>query len=221
MYRGDPNGGGAGRKSLIAASSRIRCGASRPATSTSWITSGTSSRLSKRRCGPWTIWWRRRVRYRLLRHARVESGAGADRYVEDWTLPYIALQLEYSLLERTIEGELIPAALELGLGVTPWSPLKGGMLTGKYTRESVKTVTPGRGAWVSRAFNEQAFKVLDVLTTIANEAGTTGKRERHWRGWYSGPESRRRSSRRHHPSGLEDNTGRARSQTDHPADRSR
>jgi aryl-alcohol dehydrogenase-like predicted oxidoreductase len=38
--------------------------------------------------------------------------------------PLIALQLEYSLLERTIEGELIPLALEQGLGMTPWSPLK-------------------------------------------------------------------------------------------------
>jgi aryl-alcohol dehydrogenase-like predicted oxidoreductase len=79
----------------------------------------------------------------------------------------------YSLLERTIEGELIPAALELGLGVTPWSPLRSGMLTGKYTRESVKTATPGRGTFVTRAFTEQAFKVLDVLTTVAREAGTT------------------------------------------------
>src|ERR1700688_1200037 len=89
-----------------------------------------------------------------------------------WT-PLIALQLEYSLLERTIEGELIPAALELGLGVTPWSPLRSGMLTGKYTRDSVKTTTPGRGAIVARAFTEEAFKVLDVLTKVASQAGTT------------------------------------------------
>src|SRR5665213_3270147 len=51
-------------------------------------------------------------------------------------IPLIALQLEYSLLERTIEGELVPAALEFGLGITPWSPLMSGMLTGKYTREN-------------------------------------------------------------------------------------
>jgi aryl-alcohol dehydrogenase-like predicted oxidoreductase len=80
------------------------------------------------------------------------------------------------LLERTIEGELIQAAHELGLGVTPWSPLKAGMFTGKYTRESVKTATPGRGAWVARAFNEQAFTVVDVLTKVAQEAGTTPAR---------------------------------------------
>ena len=57
----------------------------------------------------------------------------------------MALQIEYSLLERTVEGELIPMAQELGLGVTPWSPLRGGVLTGKYTRENVKDARPGRG----------------------------------------------------------------------------
>ncbi len=85
-----------------------------------------------------------------------------------WT-PLIALQLEYSLLERTIEGELIPAALEFGLGVTPWSPLKSGTLTGKYTRESAGT---SRG----RALSEETFRVVDVLRTVAAEAGTTPAR---------------------------------------------
>src|SRR6201992_2720747 len=47
-----------------------------------------------------------------------------------------ALQLEYSLLERNIEREHLPAAQELGLGVCPWSPLGGGMLTGKYQRDA-------------------------------------------------------------------------------------
>ena len=46
----------------------------------------------------------------------------------------IALQIQYSLLERTIEDELMPMAQELGLGVTPWSPLRNGILSGKYTR---------------------------------------------------------------------------------------
>jgi aryl-alcohol dehydrogenase-like predicted oxidoreductase len=47
----------------------------------------------------------------------------------------IALQLEYSLVERNIEREHIPAAQELGLAITPWSPLAGGFLTGKYKRD--------------------------------------------------------------------------------------
>jgi aryl-alcohol dehydrogenase-like predicted oxidoreductase len=40
--------------------------------------------------------------------------------------PLISLQIEYSLLERTVEGELIPMAQDVGLGVTPWGPLKSG-----------------------------------------------------------------------------------------------
>jgi aryl-alcohol dehydrogenase-like predicted oxidoreductase len=41
--------------------------------------------------------------------------------------PLIALQFEYLLMQRTVEGELVPTAEELGLGVLPWSPLKNGM----------------------------------------------------------------------------------------------
>ena len=45
--------------------------------------------------------------------------------------PFVALQIEYSLIERTVEHELIPMAAALGMGVLPWSPLVGGVLTGK------------------------------------------------------------------------------------------
>ncbi|MGD1971181.1 MAG: aldo/keto reductase [Desulfobacterales bacterium] len=48
-----------------------------------------------------------------------------------WT-PFVGLQIEYSLIERTSERELLPMARELDLGVTAWSPLAGGLLTGKY-----------------------------------------------------------------------------------------
>ena len=47
----------------------------------------------------------------------------------------VALQLEYSLVERSIEREHVPAARECGLGIMPWSPLAGGFLTGKYRPE--------------------------------------------------------------------------------------
>jgi aryl-alcohol dehydrogenase-like predicted oxidoreductase len=90
--------------------------------------------------------------------------------------PLIALQLEYSLLERTIEGELIPAAEELGVGITPWSPLKAGMLTGKYTRENRDTAKPNRAAMVERAFTDEAFRVVDVLVKVAKELDTTPAR---------------------------------------------
>jgi len=46
--------------------------------------------------------------------------------------PFVGLQIEYSLIERTVESELIPMAKALNIGVTAWSPLAGGILTGKY-----------------------------------------------------------------------------------------
>lgn len=49
--------------------------------------------------------------------------------------PIINLQLEYSLVERNIEREFIPLGLELGMGVTVWSPLANGLLTGKYRQQ--------------------------------------------------------------------------------------
>jgi len=51
--------------------------------------------------------------------------------------PLIALQIPYSLAERTVEREFMPMAAEMGLGVLPWSPLAGGVLSGKYTREDL------------------------------------------------------------------------------------
>ncbi len=51
-----------------------------------------------------------------------------------WT-PFVGLQVEYSLVERTVERELLPMAEALGLGVTAWSPLAGGTLTGKYLKD--------------------------------------------------------------------------------------
>jgi aryl-alcohol dehydrogenase-like predicted oxidoreductase len=81
----------------------------------------------------------------------------------------VALQIEYSLLERTVEGELIPAAQELGLGVTPWSPLKSGALSGKYTRENAGKQKGDRGFMVEAALGEKAYAIVDELVRIAGE----------------------------------------------------
>jgi aryl-alcohol dehydrogenase-like predicted oxidoreductase len=89
-----------------------------------------------------------------------------------WT-PLVALQIEYSLIERTVEGELMPMAQEMGLGVTPWSPLRGGVLTGKYTRENKDEVDPGRGERVKMYLNERTFTIVDELVRIAGERDTT------------------------------------------------
>jgi aryl-alcohol dehydrogenase-like predicted oxidoreductase len=80
---------------------------------------------------------------------------------------FVGLQIEYSLLERSVEQELIPLALEFGLGVTPWSPLKSGALSGKYTRANGGRVNGGRGAFVEGALNETTFALIDHLEGIA------------------------------------------------------
>ncbi len=90
--------------------------------------------------------------------------------------PLIALQIEYSLLERTVEGELTPMALEMGLGVTPWSPLKGGVLTGKYTRENAGKQEIGRGEWVTTFLNENTYRLVDELNTVAKELNSSAAR---------------------------------------------
>jgi aryl-alcohol dehydrogenase-like predicted oxidoreductase len=59
---------------------------------------------------------------------------------------FIGLQIEYSLIERTVERELLPMAASLGLGVTAWSPLAGGALTGKYRKGQDQAAAEGRYA---------------------------------------------------------------------------
>lgn len=88
----------------------------------------------------------------------------------------IALQLEYSLVERNIEREHIPAALELGIGICPWSPLASGFLSGKYKRAGNDGHGDGRleklkdsGNPGFAKFTEQNWKILDVLLQVAKQ----------------------------------------------------
>ena len=86
----------------------------------------------------------------------------------------VALQLEYSLVERNIEREHIPAAQELGLGITPWSPLAGGFLSGKYRRNENTGVGEGRLEIIKdnpafNQFNDRNWGILDELVTVANQ----------------------------------------------------
>jgi aryl-alcohol dehydrogenase-like predicted oxidoreductase len=62
-------------------------------------------------------------------------------HLRGWS-PFVGLQIEYSLIERTVERELIPMARALSIGVTAWSPLAGGVLTGKYHGQG--SSEPGR-----------------------------------------------------------------------------
>jgi aryl-alcohol dehydrogenase-like predicted oxidoreductase len=88
----------------------------------------------------------------------------------------IALQLEYSLIERNIEREHIPAAQELGIALCPWSPLAGGFLTGKYKREGDSGKGQGRletakgsGNPAFNKFNERNWRIHDALIDVAKQ----------------------------------------------------
>jgi aryl-alcohol dehydrogenase-like predicted oxidoreductase len=87
--------------------------------------------------------------------------------------PVIALQIEYSLLERTVEAELVPMALEMGMGITPWSPLAGGALSGKYTRANAGKADIGRGEWVANRLTDKGYAIVDGLIAIGKEIGAT------------------------------------------------
>ena len=89
----------------------------------------------------------------------------------------IALQHEYSLVERSIEREHVPAARELGLGICSWAPLAGGLLAGKYQRDGNDVTGQGRLDTHSgsnnrfQAITDQHWQTVEVLQTIAKEIG--------------------------------------------------
>lgn len=88
-------------------------------------------------------------------------------------VPIAAAQFEHSLVHREPEADLFPASEALGLGVVTWSPLGGGMLTGKY-RQGEKGRAEGLGGNVFQAENSaQRTKVLDTVLAIAGELGVS------------------------------------------------
>ena len=89
-----------------------------------------------------------------------------------WT-PFVGLQIEYSLIERTVERELIPMAEALGLGVTAWSPLAGGVLTGKYV-EGKAEADARMNSEMMKGFNradERARRVVNEVQAVARDVG--------------------------------------------------
>lgn len=88
----------------------------------------------------------------------------------------ITLQPQYNLLTRELEWEVVPAAQENGLGLLPWSPLAGGLLTGKYQQGEqaeentrfAEAAQAGRFMYGRRTAAERTWAVLDALRTIAD-----------------------------------------------------
>lgn len=175
LRAGDPNGGGANRKSVVAA-----CEQSLRRLQTDYIDLY------------WMHWWDKftpieetmaamddlvksgKVRYIGFSNVtawKVAQAQVAAKFLQQ--APLIALQIEYSLLERNAEADLLPAAEEFGLGVMPYSPLKSGILSGKYTRENLEETEPSRGKGLKLALTESVFILLDLMREIAEKHEAT------------------------------------------------
>lgn len=173
LYPGDPNGGGSGRKAIVNA-----CENSLRRLQTDYIDLY------------WLHMWDANtpidetmaalddlVRAGKVRYLGV-SDTPAWKIVEanliarfrGWS-SFIGLQIEYSLLQRTVEQELVPMAGEFGLGITPWSPLGGGALSGKYTRANAGQQEADRGALLE--LDDKTYDVVDELEIIAKVHDTS------------------------------------------------
>lgn len=178
LYVGDPNGGGTSRKSIIAA-----CEQSLRRLRTSYIdlywmhSWDATTPIAETMRALEDLVTAGKVCYIGFSDTPAWKCAEAQTiaHFRGWS-PLVALQIEYSLLQRTVEGELLPMARELGLGVTPWSPLKGGVLSGKYKREQHGNHQAGRGAWATAALGDKTYDLLDAMAAIANSLDTTVSR---------------------------------------------
>ncbi|MBB4010533.1 aldo/keto reductase [Allorhizobium taibaishanense] len=105
--------------------------------------------------------------WRVARAATIAELRGA--------VPIAGIQVEHSLVQRTTEQDLIPASKALGLGVVAYSPLGGGVLTGKY--RSGKFDNRRDEAWAGAGFqpenSQQRTAIIDTLIAVAEEAGVT------------------------------------------------
>ena len=123
----------------------------------------------------------------LVRHGKVRyigvSNWSAAQIAEAWLIiaakgwePLVSLQPQYSILMRDIEIEILPVCRKFGLGVIPWSPLGGGMLTGKYKpgaepQEGTRFAAPGpfQRVWRTRALNERNHAIVALVLEEARK----------------------------------------------------
>jgi aryl-alcohol dehydrogenase-like predicted oxidoreductase len=173
MFPGDPNGGGAGRKAMLSQLEESLRRLQTDYIDLYWLHGwdrGAPIEETLRALDDLVT--AGKIRYIGLSDmpAWVASRAQTIASFRGWA-PVTALQLEYSLLERTSEGELLPMAQALGIGVMPWSPLRSGKLSGKYTRD-------GSGGEGSRAvmFGQPAehdWPTIDAVAQVATDLGVS------------------------------------------------
>jgi len=174
LHRGDPNGGGAGRKALQ---------------------QQLEQSLRRLRTDCVDLYWMHfddphtpieetmRTLDDLVRAGKIRyigvSDTPAWKVVQGqvealfrgWS-PFVALQIEYSLIERTVEHDLMPMARAHGLGVTPWSPLKGGLLSGKYGRNRQPKGEGRHVPGVSKSLTDRNYGIIEAAEAVAVELGT-------------------------------------------------
>ncbi|MDP9418319.1 MAG: aldo/keto reductase [Actinomycetota bacterium] len=119
-----------------------------------------------------------RARYAGISNYSGWQTAMAVTYQHAWPgrAPIVSTQVEYSLLARGVEREVVPAAEFLGLGVLPWSPLGRGVLTGKY-RSGVpadsRAASPHFADFVECYFDERSRRIVDAVVTAAEGLGVS------------------------------------------------
>jgi aryl-alcohol dehydrogenase-like predicted oxidoreductase len=173
MFPGDPNGGGAGRASIIAQLEQTLRRLQTDYLDLYWLHNWDRSTPVEETMRTLDDLVREgKVRYLGFSNtpAWVTAQAQTMAQLRGWT-PLIALQVEYSLLARTVEGELAPLAGEQGMALVPWSPLRNGFLSGKYRRGTAVTDT-ARAAYIGLPSDED-YAVIDVVAEVAAEAGAT------------------------------------------------
>jgi len=174
LYPGDPNGGGSGRKSLISACENSLRRLQTDYIDLYWLHMwDASTPIEETMAALDDLVRAGKVRYLGVSDTPAWKIAEANLIARfrGWS-SFVGLQVEYSLLERAIEQELVPMAGEFGLGITPWSPLKSGVLSGKYTRRNAGQHTADRGALVDSFLTEDTYAVIDELEIVAKEHET-------------------------------------------------
>src|SRR3954463_8366789 len=175
LYPGDPNGGGSGRKAIVNA-----CENSLRRLQTDYIDLywlhiwDANTPIDETMAALEDLVRAGKVRYLGVSDTpawKIVEANLAARF-RGWSA-FIGLQIEYSLLERSVEQELVPMAKEFGLGITPWSPLKSGVLSGKYTRANHGQEKKDRAAFMEHLLNDKTYDLIDELAKIAKAHDST------------------------------------------------
>jgi len=175
LYPGDPNGGGSGRKSIIGACENSLRRLQTDYIDLYWLHNwDVHTPIEETMAALEDLVRAGKVRYIGVSDTPAWKIAEANVMARfrGWSA-FIGLQIEYSLLQRTVEQELVPMARELGLGITPWSPLKSGVLSGKYTRQNAGQIKADRGFFADTFLNEKTYAIVDELNTIAKAHEST------------------------------------------------